>query len=101
MQAVAGVAEVDQVRAGVRERDHARWMLQQWSHALVIILVELRYELDVQRQVKDIVQRVFLFPAGELSHRHSVAPDLRPVAGEQDAPLRMLAGLPQPVSGTP
>ena len=54
----AGVAEVDEMRAGVRQRDHARRMLEQRRDACVVVLVELRHELRIERQVEHVVQRI-------------------------------------------
>ena len=85
VQPEAGVAEVDEVRAGVRQRDHARRMLEQRRHARVVVLVELRHELRIERQVEHVVQGILASSARELGTGNAVLLDLRPVAVEQDA----------------
>src|SRR5581483_10633582 len=81
---------------GIRESDYACRMLEQRCDAAVVVLVKLGDELRVERQVENIVQGVLAFARRELGDRHAVLLDLRPVAIEQDALLRLPKVLPQP-----
>ena len=83
MQAEAGVAEVDEVRARVGQREHARLVPEERRHARVVVLEELRDHLRVERLVAEKVERILA--GGELRQRHAVHLDLAPVAGEEHA----------------
>src|SRR5215213_709164 len=100
MQPIAGVAEVDQMRAGIGERDHARRMLQQGRDARVVVLVELGDQLHVERQIEHIVERILALAFRQLRDRDPIALDLAPVAVEEDALLRVREVVAQALSNS-
>ncbi len=58
MKAEAGVAEVDEMRSGVGQRDDPGRVLEQRCDARIVVLEELRHELRVERQVEHELERV-------------------------------------------